>query len=116
MHDYFLKTHQIKIRDFILKNKRCNIFAGCGMGKTFSTLQISSAMILYFLSGGSGGMADALDSGSSRSYPVRVQVSSSAFLLLGAVVLWSNGFFIFNKKRRTPKGSNIKFLTFFNFF
>ena len=38
MHDYFLKTHQIKIRDFILKNKRCNIFAGCGMGKTFSTL------------------------------------------------------------------------------
>ena len=71
-------------------------------------------MILYFLSGGSGGMADALDSGSSRSYPVRVQVSSSAFLLLGAVVLWNNGFFIFNKKRRTPKGSNIKFLTFFN--
>lgn len=35
-------------------------------------------MIYYHLSSGSGGMADALDSGSSGSYPVRVQVPFSA--------------------------------------
>ena len=36
-------------------------------------------MILYHLSSGSGGMADALDSGSSGSNPVRVQVPFSAW-------------------------------------
>ena len=35
-------------------------------------------MILFYLSSGSGGMADALDSGSSGSNPVRVQVPFSA--------------------------------------
>ena len=35
-------------------------------------------MVRYFLSSGNGGMADALDSGSSGSNPVRVQVPFSA--------------------------------------
>ena len=35
-------------------------------------------MISYLLSSGDGGMADALDSGSSGSNPVRVQVPFSA--------------------------------------
>ena len=35
-------------------------------------------MISYYLSSGNGGMADALDSGSSGSNPVRVQVPFSA--------------------------------------
>lgn len=33
-----LRPYQELIRDFILENKRCNIFAGMGLGKTLSTL------------------------------------------------------------------------------
>lgn len=35
---YTLSENQIKIRDFILQHPRCNIFAGCGVGKTLATL------------------------------------------------------------------------------
>lgn len=39
-----LRDYQQKIKDFILTNKRCNIFVKCGMGKTFSTLAALSEL------------------------------------------------------------------------
>ena len=49
-------------------------------------------MIIYFLSSGDGGMADALDSGSSGSNPVRVQVPFSACFERSGNPWYSKGF------------------------
>ena len=51
-------------------------------------------MVVYYLSSGSGGMADALDSGSSGGNTVRVQVPFSA-LASGARNLVNQGFSLF---------------------
>ena len=58
----------------------------------FRGLQVFSSMILYFLSSGSGGMADALDSGSSGSLSCE---SSSLFFRMKPITIVVMGFLFF---------------------
>lgn len=50
MSRYTPRPYQPAITNHILKNKRCNVFAGMGVGKTPATLQAISDLLLFGLS------------------------------------------------------------------